>query len=559
MLFDCNNQVLQPQTLRAAFYRYCAEGPAGPAAIAAGAESLSREQILVQVTAAAAHLYAAGVRQADRIILSLQTDLSFFRWFWAAQLLGAVPVPVPAFLSRRRKASQLQQLQRLISIVHPRALIVGERSVLERADIETTQLIQASAAPETHTVAALPQVPISPNDRALIQFSSGSTSDPKGCLLSQRAVCKNARAWIESFNYQPGESTLNWMPLFHDFGLMVGVLAPVFGRMKSILMRTESFVAEPAAWFGALSAAGPVHTAAPASALGLVNMRLAARTRRDFQLHAVRSLICAAEPLDLQTTSQFIGLTRSYGMDSSAFFTAYGMSEVTVLASAKRGLSIETTYCQQGPGVGASIEAHPSGTGACTFISLGGPARGVEFQIADSAGAPLPARRVGHVMLRSESLMDAYLRAADSEELPLVNGWLPTGDIGYLSGGEFYFVSRHKDLIVIAGTKIVPAEIDHAVSTALGLSSHRVASFGLPNSVGVETIVIIVETRTGRPAEVERVARLACFEQTGFQPSQVVTCPIGTIPRTSSGKTRRETLRGNFTRQLTQAAQSATG
>jgi fatty-acyl-CoA synthase len=539
-------------TLRDAFLRYCRSHPQAAAVQAYSAScevTLSREQLLRRALSAARCLQSVGMAKGDRVMVALQNDLAFPQWFWGAQLLGAVPIPVEPALSRRRRAAQLQWIRKLVCIARPKALVASSGSLIQEDDLAGVRWLPATETRDLDTSLeslrdeTLPNVRLQPGDTTLIQFSSGSTADPKGCVLSHRAVCSNARAWICQFDYRPGESTLNWMPMFHDFGLMLGVIAPVVAGMKSILLRAHAFVADPCSWLTRLGAAGCVHTAAPASALPLVHARLSGRPRRTFALQSVRSLVCAAEPINPGNATRFIGLMQHHGFDPEAFYAGYGMSETTVMASARQKLQVDPVYCPGGLGIGAAMcRAGPSQETAA-FVSLGRASPGASFRIVDETGTTLPERRLGHLLLSSDSLMDGYLGEAREGSGLREDGWLWTGDLGYLVEGEFHFVARSKDLIVVAGTKIIPSDIEQAVAAALEIVDHRVASFGYSTNAATEAIVVVVETRARDTEEIKKRARQACYEQTGFQPARVLTCPIGAIPRTSSGKTRRQALR----------------
>ena len=539
-------------TLQEAFLAYCTERPSAVAVsrpFRPETERLSRDSLLRAASSAARHLRTLGMRQGNRVLLSLGTDATFLKWYWAAQLLGIVVVPVEPAVSRRRKAAQTEYIRLLGGAVRAGAIILCRETTLDPNDLPNILCIPEDAADSDRAVLRREEIAsVTPQDVALIQFSSGSTGQPKGCVLTHSAIAANARAWIAKFGYRCGEATLNWMPLFHDFGLMLGVLAPVFGNMTSILLPTRSFIADPATWLRALTVAGPVHTAAPASVLSLVCTRLESRHWQDLALHEIRSLICAAEPIDPGAARRFIDLAAGYGFEPDAFFCGYGMSETTAMASAKRGLTLDYLPRDFSSSIGAQLDAPQAMQATRAFVSLGLPHPGSEFQVVDDRGVRLGERRLGHLRIRSDSLLECYVDARGNRLEAMKDGWLETGDIGYLAHDEFHFVARHKELIVAAGRKIAPADVDHAISTALGIGVHRVASFGQEDGSDASGIIVIVECRHADWLSIERIARTACYEQTGFQPAAIVTCPIGTIPKTSSGKIRRTLLQERFQR-----------
>jgi acyl-CoA synthetase (AMP-forming)/AMP-acid ligase II len=532
--------------LRDEFLEYCAIDAALPSVTGiCGSDPVvvSRGDLMQLAAGAAAQLQAAGVIQGDRVILSLQNEVAFPQWFWGAQLIGTTVVPIEPLLSLRRKSSQLAHLSRVVSLTLPKVIVTSFASVLEDSDVPGIRLIRVqrgfSIPSSSHPI---PNIKLEESDCAHIQLSSGSTGSPKGCVLSQRAVCTNARAMAETFGYRPGESTFNWMPLFHDFGLMVGVIAPVVGRMTSILLPVEAFVSSPATWLRRMSGIGPVHTAGPMSALALLRSRLASRTTQSFALQDVRSLICGAEPIYPRVAEEFLEAAEPYGFRADALYSGYGMAETTVLASGRKGLVLDYVNVE-GPNVGSKVSSATASNHSAAFVSLGPAHSGASFRVVDDTGRLLPERHVGHLHLRSPSLMDGYLNAPEQTHAVLKDSWYSTGDIGYLVAGEFYFVTRSKELIVVAGRKFAPTDIDYAVSEKLGIPVGRVASFGHVNQMATESIVIVVETRSDDTEELLRFAGMACFERTGITPSSVFTCPIGTIPKTSSGKVKRESLR----------------
>lgn len=535
-------------TLRQALLDYCAGEPDAPAVRSASdtSDSFTRHALLGRCVAAATRLVAAGLGKGDGVVIALPTGTHFLPWYFGAQLIGAVAIPTEPFLSERRKPAQLEYLAKLAAIARPKALVVSAGATVQPEDVPQIDAFCIAEHLEGPTdPLALPDPDLHPDDTAHVQFSSGSTGHPKGCVLSHRAVCANARAWVETFDYRRGESTFNWMPLFHDFGLMVGVIAPVVGGLTSILMSTESFVSSPAVWLKRMSGVGPVHSAGPSSAMGLLRSRLALRPQAGLALQDIRSLVFAAEPIYAQVAADFIEMLRPFGFREEAFFGAYGMAETTVLASGRRHLKIDHVR-DEGPHVGATVTPATPAEHTSAFVSVGPPIACTAIQVVDDDGRALPERHIGHVQLRSTCLLDGYLNDPGATQAALSDGWLRTGDIGYLADGELYFVTRSKDLINVAGRKIAPADVDHAVSTRLGIPVSRVASFGRLGDTGTEGIVVAIESRSDDADAMIQAAKLACYDRTGVTPVAVAICAVGSIPKTTSGKVRRQVLRAQL-------------
>ena len=221
---------------------------------------------------------------------------------------------------------------------------------------------------------------------------------------------------------------------------------------------------------------------------------------------------------------------------------AYGMAETTVLASGRRHLKIDHVR-DEGPEVGAAVIPASAAAHTSAFVSVGPPIACTAIKVVDDDGNALPERRIGHVLLHSTCLLDGYLNDPVATQAALSDGWLRTGDIGYLADGELYFVTRSKDLINVAGRKIAPADVDHAVSTRLGIPVSRVASFGRLGDTATEGIVVAIESRSEDADAMIQAAKLACYDRTGVTPVAVAICAVGSIPKTTSGKVRRQVLR----------------
>ena len=547
--------------LRDMFLDYCVTAPTAIAVRGASRDpgaALTRADLLGSARGAARRLLELGVGRGDSVLISLPNKPSFTTWFWAVQLIGAVAVPVPPVGSGRRRTAQLEYFKKVAWLANPRAVVVAADCVLEPGEMRGLKCVKEDDHPPAEE-GSLPAGPSSPRDIALIQFSSGSTGHPKGCVLTHEAVCANARTWVRTFDYRAHESTFNWMPLFHDFGLMVGVIAPVAGGLGSVLLRTESFTADPAAWIRGMSGAGPIHSAGPGAALALVRHRIANPSAvRAFDLRDVRSLIRAAEPIFPDVVHDFMRAMEPQGLRANAFYCAYGMSETTVFASARRGMVLDAVRDIHWS-IGSHVTPAKDGEPAIRHVNLGRAAvPGSSFRVVDDRGSPLGERHLGHLQLRSMCLLEGYIESPGAVRTPLQDGWLSTGDVGYLVDGEFHFMGRSKELIVVAGRKIAPADLEHAVSRRLLIVQSRVAAFGHVQEA-TEAIAIVIESRDTAVDRLIDDARAACFEQCGIAPWKVLVMPIGTIPKTTSGKIQRDALRRSLAELLAPVPMRAAG
>lgn len=527
---------MYPADLRQALLRYVESNPHAPAIeLAHKGETVTRQQLLRRAGAEALQLRASGVRRHDRFVLALDNVPEFAYWFWAAQLLGATVVPVAPVQSERRRAAQLEHIVRVARVAGTDLLVASLRE-LDANECGGRGLRLLDALGNLSETDELGSASVRPGDLALLQFSSGSTSQPKGCALEHRAVCANARAAADRFRGVAGDSFFNWLPLFHDLGLMGGVIAPVVIGMRCILQTPRAFVFDPLSWLRGLCEAGPVHTSAPNFALALVLRRLRKREHLQLDLRAVKTIICGGEPIGQRIAAEFVGNLTRHGLEPNALFPAYGLAECTVLVAARAGLA-----CSSPAGL---ADAAP--TSLAPSVNLGTAVQGVTVQIVDPEGRTLPDGAIGRIQVRSVSVMRGYFENALATASVLADGWLDTGDLGFMERGELHCVGRTKDVIIIAGRNLLAPEIDLLLCEALQIEPSRLACFTVDGS-DTEQLVVALEERSWRAAQplVERI-RNTCFEQFGAGDTAVVVVPVGALPKTSSGKIRRQQLSESF-------------
>ncbi len=546
----------------------------------------------------AGRLVAAGVRPGDRVGLIYPTGEEFFAALFGILLAGAVPAPLypPVRLGRldeyhRRTAAMLRA--------------VGARLVL--ADSRVRRLLGqtvAAAGPELgcRTLDRLPPgaperlgaVRPTPDDLALIQFSSGTTVEPKPVALSQRAVLAQTRL-LNSFWPDTEEvvhSGVSWLPLYHDMGL-IGCVFPALERVADLtLIGPEVFVARPAVWLRALSRYRATVSPAPNFAYGLCVAKVRDAEIEGIDLSAWRAALDGAESVAPATLRAFVDRFAPFGFRPEALTPVYGLSEASlavtfaplgkrfsterfVRGSLEPGCLVQTVRPvqavgqEEGPGVaeGAGAGGGEGGEPARELVSVGVPVPGFEIEIrpqgedgdpspggAGSEAGPLEEGIVGRVWVRGPSLMEGYFGRPEASAAALVDGWLDTGDLGFLRGGELYLTGRAKDLVIVRGKNVAPEEIERLALDVPGARAGcAVAVSWVPPATGggggdsEELLVFVEHARTAgaeeRAALPERVRR-AVLTGLGLAPDRVEILAPGTLPRTSSGKLRRgEALR----------------
>jgi len=538
---------LPPSTLSEVFERYVSEAPSAPAIhppAAGQAETLTRAALDQEARRFAALCQDLGVGRNDIIVLALDHPLAFAVAFWGAQLAGAPIAPLPRVAGRGERGAGPSLLARVSEICRPSLVVTDDDATgLVPAGARGAAIVSPTAWREVDPGLG-PVASPSPTDTAVIQFTSGSTSAPKGCVLSHAAVVSNARAILDATRARPMDTGVCWLPLHHDMGLMSGVVTPVVGGASTCLLSPQRFLANPLAWLTALGAFPRTHTAAPNFALALVLQRLRHRAPASLDLSGVQTILCGAEPIDADLVSDFLAACSPYGLPPHALHAAYGMSETTVMATSKPGgLAFDEVDDQRLQHEKLAVPA-ARGRRSRRVVSLGTPPPGCAVRILSAQGDPLPERRVGQVHVRSTSCMVGYLKDPEATAEAIDGDWLRTGDLGYLADGQLFVTGRLKDQIIVAGRNLSPADIEYAVARATGLLTSRIAAVGRPGMLGTEEICIVVEARASEAQGLELLIRKGCYDACGLFPGAIEIVARGGIPRTSSGKIRRLELAG---------------
>lgn len=496
-------------------------------------------------------LRALGVERGDRIPLIFPTGIEFFAAFFGVQLAGAVPVPLYPPVRLGRLGQYLNGTARMIERTHARLVL---------ADVRVKRILGeavAAARPPLgcRTLAELPRergeaVRINSSDLALVQFSSGTTVDPKPVALSHRAIVNQVEA-LNGFWQDTAElrhSCVSWLPLYHDMGL-IGCVFPALSREAQLtLIGPELFVARPALWLRTLSRYRGTISPAPNFAYGLCLHRISDAEMEGVDLSAWQTALNGAEAVTPGVARAFIARFARWGFRPEALTPVYGLSEaaLAVTFSAFDRPFESRRFQREGLSRDGIAREAPEGR---EIVSVGRPVPGFRLRIAEEAGRELPEGRVGRVWIQGPSLMEGYLDDPMATARVLRDGWLDTGDLGFLAGGELYLTGRAKDVVILRGRNYAPEEIERAVEGTPGVRiGCVVAASWLPEDAEGERLALFVEAaRSAGPkevAELPEACRAAVLGGTGLAVDQVEVLPPGTLPRTSSGKLRRaEALR----------------
>lgn len=501
-----------------------------------------------------------GVRPGERVALIYPTSPEFYFAFFGTLLAGAVPVPLYPPVRLGRLAEYHVRTAAMLRAAGARLLLVeGRVRALLGETLATARLPLGGL-----TLAELPQDAQlasdgTPSDLALVQFSSGTTVEPKPVALSQRAVLAQVEAlnalWPAEDNADLAAITgVSWLPLYHDMGL-IGCVFPALERPSVLtLVPPEAFVARPALWLRAIGRHRATISPAPNFAYALATERIRDEEMEGIDLSAWRLALCGAETVVPDVLRAFAARFARWGFRAAALTPVYGLSEAALavtFADLERpfvALRVERAALVE-RGEVIPVSAAPEGTGegvgkAIEIASVGKPLAGFRLELRDDRGMPVPEDRIGRLFVAGPSLMRGYLDQPAATAAALQEGWLDTGDLGFLHAGELFLTGRAKEILLVRGRNYAPADLELAVAELADVRRGCVAAAShLPAGRETEAVVLFVEHRKSVPPErLEQLrarAREAVLARVGLTVDRVELLAPGTLPRTSSGKIRR--------------------
>lgn len=501
-----------------------------------------------QALAVAAGLQARGLGPGQAAAIMLPTCPQFFPCFFGILLAGGVPVPIypPARPSQledhlRRHGAILANAGAGILITFaaaalPAGLLRGQADCLRHVLI-ADELLAAPGEPV--------RVAAAPEQIAFLQYTSGSTGNPKGVVLTHANLLANIRAMGVAARVTSGDCFVSWLPLYHDMGLICAWLSCVHYAVRFVVMSPLAFLAEPVRWLRAIHRHRGTLSGAPNFAYELCVRRVAAADLEGLDLSSWRIAFNGAEPVNPDTMARFAERYAPCGLRPEALTPAYGLAECSVglAVNAGAGVRVDRVVRQAFSTRGEAVPAEPDDATALRFVACGRPLPGHEIRIVDAAGKELPERREGRLQFRGPSATAGYYRNPEATRRLLAGDWLDSGDYAYLAGGEVYPTGRAKDVIIKGGRNLYPQELEEAVGNIPGIRKGNVAVFGSADpATGTERLVVAAETRETDPAARDRLAdaiREITVAVLGLPPDDVVVSDRHIVLKTSSGKIRR--------------------
>ena len=518
----------------------------------AGAEGRDRVEwgrLHEDARAMAAALQVRGIGPGTHVALLGATTRPFVTAIQATWLAGATVVVLPLPMRLGSIEDFVAQTRRLI--VHADAQIVVIDAQLSEfldpqpGDPAIVPLEELRGAPGRYE-----RPPEDPDALAILQFTSGSTADPKGVMVPQRCMTANLDAIVEAAGVDPThDRAVSWLPLYHDMGLIGLLGAPMIQGFDLVLGSPQDFLAAPARWMEWSAEFGATVTAGPNFAYALAARALARLDALD--LSRWRLALNGAEPIDPTAVESFLAAAARHGVDPSVAFCVFGMAEATLAATFPTpgtGMHVDTVdqrvleTDQYAAPVDPGAEAN-----ARRLPRLGRPLTGMELRICDPAsGRAMRDREVGEIELRGASISPGYYGNGPASTESRRDDWFRTGDLGYLVDGELVVCGRLKDVIIVGGRNVFPEDVERAASSVEGVRAGNVIAFGTEGRRGREAVVVVAETKLEEIDAIRAAVAARVTDTVGVPPGDVVLVRPGTLPKTSSGKPQRSLCRRRY-------------
>ena len=485
-------------------------------------------------------LLERGVLPGDRVALVLPTSRDFLDAFFGIQLAGAVPVPLYPPVRLGRMEEYVQSTARMLNAVQAK-MVVSDRRVKLLLGKAIDLARPAFGCP---TVADLleskteAENTVTPQSLGVIQFSSGSTVDPKPVALTHGNLVSQLAALEQLMG--PGNLGVSWLPLYHDMGLIGCLLSAVYQAGPLVLLPPELFLAKPALWLRAISRSKATVSPAPNFAYGLCLKRIDDADLGGVDLSSWRMALNGAEPVSAETIEKFSARFSRIGFKKRALMPVYGLSESSLAVTFTSSEHEKKVVSVDALALASRGEVQP---GTRALVSVGVPVPGAEVEVRSEDGTVVNERQVGRIFTRGVSVMSGYFGNPEASGRAMRSGWLDTGDLGFVQDGELFVSGRAKDIVIIRGANHAPQEFEECLDNVRGVRTGCAVAVGfVPDDANDEQLLMLVEKSNDAANDAQGVAQnvsAVVNARTGIKPHTVVMLEPGTLPRTSSGKLRR--------------------
>jgi fatty-acyl-CoA synthase len=496
----------------------------------------------------AAALQARGIGPGSHVALLGPTTRLFVTAIQATWLAGATVIVLPLPMRLGSIEDFVAQTRRLI--VHSGAQVVVIDAQLSEFldpkpdDPPVVRLDQLRGAADRYERPA-----DDPDALAILQFTSGSTADPKGVMVPHRCMAANLDAIVDAAEVDPDEDmAVSWLPLYHDMGLIGLLGGPMTCGFDLVLAAPQDFLAAPARWMEWTAEFGATVTAGPNFAYALAARALDRLDRLD--LSRWRLALNGAEPIDPGAVESFLAAGAAHGVDPRTAFCVFGMAEATLAVTFPTpgsGMHVDAVDQRVLETDQYAAPVDPDGGNVRRLPLLGRPLDGVELRICDPAsGQSMQDREVGEIELRGTSISPGYYGNARASEDARRGDWFRTGDLGYVVDGELVVCGRLKDVIIVGGRNVFPEDVERAAESVDGVRAGNVIAFGTEGRRGREALVVVAETKLDEITPIRAAVAARVTDAVGVPPEDVVLVRPGTLPKTSSGKPQRSLCRRRY-------------
>jgi fatty-acyl-CoA synthase len=521
--------------------------------------SISYTELWLEARRRAHALRQLGLSRGDRVALILTDADEFVLTFIGALTAGIVAVPMYPPQSLAKLEAYSDTVRHILVASGARVLVTNE-SLKRMIDgylaatnngaavgLDGVQVVlERDLCCELDTFDAETAWSVSLDDLAFLQFTSGSTSHPKGVMVTHRNLTVNSHAiMFDGLKSTPDDRGVSWLPLYHDMGLIGFVIAPLYALVQVMFLPTTAFIRRPSLWLDAIHRFRGTITFAPNFAFALASRAITEAQASQWDLSCLRALGCGAEPIQPDVLRTFLHRFGQQGLRPESILPSYGMAEAT-LAVTFSDLDEPLTTDRVDLKAMHGGQARPANGGAAMeLVSCGRPFPGHELAVMGPDGARLGDRAVGEVWLRGPSVTAGYFGDAEATEAAFGGGWLRTGDLGYLADGHLYICGRSKDLIILGGKNYYPQDIERIASSVNGVREGQCVAFSCLDASGAERAIVVAEAKKSAPGIAQAIVQAARAEL-GIHISEVVLIKRSTLAKTSSGKVRRREVKRRF-------------
>ena len=510
---------------------------------------------------AAQRLLSLDLKRGDHIALVADTHPDFIVLFFACQYIGLVPFAMPIPLNLGSHAVYVQQLKGMLTSGRAKVAIAHKEfiSFLEEAAVDNEHL-EWIGTPEQLadiTPSERSMEPSRPEEPAYLQFTSGSTRSPQGVIITGKAVMSNLQGITRSgLKVHNGDRCASWLPFYHDMGLVGFVLGPIASQLSVDYLRTRDFAIRPLQWLRLISRNRCTIAFSPPFGYELCTRRIRSADLQQLDLGCWRIAGIGAEMLRSSTFKAFAETMAETGFDSSAFLPCYGLAEASLAATFSkldRGLDVMSVDALTMAERGIAVRVQSDNRKVNEIVNCGSALPEHEIRIVDNDGELLPDLRVGRVLVKGPSLMSGYLDDQEAtERVILENGWLDTGDLGYIHRDNLYLTGRRKDIIIVNGRNIRAQDLEEIAEEMDEIRMGESSAFDIETDDEQQIVVLVVECRrtesTARQSLIKQLQRKV-YEGFGIYCYVDLVAPH-TLPRTSSGKLSRVAARKGFTERV---------